>query len=185
MQLSTARLIIRPFQPEDLEPIHAILLRAFGEEGTTRADRRSWLTWSTLNQEWLPRMHQLPTGDLAVTLRESRELIGSVGLVPLLDVYDQIPGLGSGVSNGLTTPEVGLFWAIDTPFRGRGYATEAGRALIDYAFTGLRLRRILATTEYDNLASQAVMTKLGMRLLRNPHPEPGHLQIVGLLENPQ
>ena len=185
MQIDTARLRIRPFQPDDLETIDAILRRAFGKDGTTLAERRAWLTWSALNQEWLPRLHQLPSGDLAVTLRESGELIGSVGLVPLLDVYGQIPGLGSGAQSesGLTTSEVGLFWAIDEPQRGRGYATEVGRAMIDFAFTTLRLRRILATTEYNNLASQAVMTKLGMRLLRNPHPEPEHLQIVGLLEN--
>lgn len=38
-------------------------------------------------------------------------------------------------------------------------------------------------TEYDNLASQAVMRKLGMRLERNPLLEPRWLQVVGILEN--
>ena len=44
------------------------------------------------------------------------------------------------------------------------------------------LKRLVATTEYDNFASQAVMTKLGMRLERNPFPEPPWLQLVGILD---
>ena len=78
------------------------------------------------------------------------------------------------------TPEVGLFWAIDPAQQRQGYATEAARALIDYAFDRLRLWRILATTEYDNHASQAVMLKAGMTLTRNPRPDPPWMQVVGV-----
>ena len=38
----------------------------------------------------------------------------------------------------------------------------------------------MATTEYDNHASQAVMRKLGMTLTRNPHSEPELMQVVGV-----
>ena len=55
--------------------------------------------------------------------------------------------------------------------------------MIDYAFTRLKLRRIVATTTYDNAASIAVMRKVGMRIERNPYPDPPWLQVVGLLEN--
>ena len=80
------------------------------------------------------------------------------------------------------TPEVGLFWAIDPPRQRQGYATEAARAMIDYAFDTLRLWRILATTEYDNHASQAVMLKAGMTLTRNPRPDPPWMQVVGVAQ---
>lgn len=96
------------------------------------------------------------------------------------------PGLraaGEAVSPARATPEVGLFWAIDPTQQGRGYATEAARALVAHAFGRLRLRRIIATTEYENVASQGVMRKLGMRVERNPLPEPPWLQIVGVLDN--
>ena len=53
--------------------------------------------------------------------------------------------------------------------------------MIEHAFAEFRLRRIIATTEYDNHASQAVMRRLGMRLERNPLPEPLWLQVVGIL----
>lgn len=49
---------------------------------------------------------------------------------------------------------------------GQGYATEAARALIDRAFAESDAQRVIATTYQDNLASQRVMQKLGMRFVR-------------------
>jgi predicted acetyltransferase len=69
------------------------------------------------------------------------------------------------------------------PFRGQGYATEAAQALVDYAFQYLQLKRIVATTTYENAASMGVMRKIGMRIVKNPYSEPPWLQIVGVLEN--
>jgi len=63
-------------------------------------------------------------------------------------------------------------------------ATEAGRALLEYAFDTLRLRRVIATTTYDNVASMGVMRRLGMQLHSNPRSEPDWLQIVGVIEAP-
>ena len=56
--------------------------------------------------------------------------------------------------------------------------------MIDYAFETLRLGRILAGTEYDNMASIGVMRRLGMRIERNPYPVPEWFQIHGVLEGP-
>ena len=78
------------------------------------------------------------------------------------------------------TPEVGLFWMIDPAHQRNGYASEAAQALIEYAGTGLNLRRIIATTEYDNAASIAVMHKLGMSIDHNPLPTPAWFQVVGV-----
>jgi [ribosomal protein S5]-alanine N-acetyltransferase len=184
--LETPRLLVRAFQPDDLVDIHRILNEAFGVGDNPPDDlteRRSWLEWSRLSQEWLPKMHQPPYGDRAVVLKSKGQLIGSVGLVPCLSPYDQVPELRSGpTSSGFWTAEVGLFWAIDAAFRNQGYASEAAQALIDFAFSEMHLGRIIATTETDNLASQAVMRKLGMRICHNPLPTPPWLQVVGVLE---
>jgi len=187
--LETRRLIVRSFMMEDLPAIHRVLDQTFGDgtnigNAAALQERSAWLQWSMLNQEWFPKLHQPPYGDRAIVLKVTQAVIGSVGLVPLLDVYDQIPGLGTtDPSSGYTTPEVGLFWAIDPAYQKQGYATEAAQAMIDDAFMRLRLKRIIATTEYDNHASQAVMRKLGMRLEHNLLPEPHWLQVVGILEN--
>ena len=181
---------MRGFVETDLDAIHRILDQTFGDgskanDDAAREERRSWLRWPALSQRWLPALHQLPFGDRAVVLTDSDELIGAAGLVPLLGPYEQIPGLRIGAGDsGLYTPEVGLFWAIAPEQQRKGYATECGQALIDFAFEQLRLRRLLATTTRSNVASQAVMRKLGMSLFENPEPEPPWLQVVGLLENP-
>lgn len=59
MSFETARLRIRPFHPADLDAIHLLPQRCFGQDGVSRDERRSWLTWSELSQEWLPKMHQV------------------------------------------------------------------------------------------------------------------------------
>lgn len=187
ISIETERLFLRPFVRHDLESVHRILNSAFGAEGdqaAALAGRRSWLEWSRLNQEWLPKMHQAPYGDLAVELRGSARVIGVAGYVPLLDVYEQIPELRDGAgASPFNIPEFGLFWAIDPAYRRQGYATEAARALIDHGFNTLKLKRILATTDYENIASQKVMLKAGMRITRNPLRDPRWLQVVGVIEN--
>jgi [ribosomal protein S5]-alanine N-acetyltransferase len=55
------------------------------------------------------------------------------------------------------------YW-IGMAYWGRGYATEAGRAVLGFGFTALGLNRIYATHLTRNPASGRVMIKLGMRL---------------------
>lgn len=53
---------------------------------------------------------------------------------------------------------------------GRGYATEAGRAVIEMARHALPVRRLRASHHLDNPASRRVLTKLGFReVRREPH----------------
>jgi RimJ/RimL family protein N-acetyltransferase len=188
--LETSRLIIRAFKPGDLHAIHRILDLTFGD-GTKIADeaalneRRAWLEWSRLSAEWLPKMFQPPYGDRAVVLKNTDQVIGAVGLVPCFDVFEQIPGLNRGGPPSVyRVPEMGLFWAIDPDHQRNGYATEAAQALIDFAFQQLRVKRLIATTEYDNAASIGVMRKLGMTIAQNPLPDPPWLQVVGILDHP-
>jgi RimJ/RimL family protein N-acetyltransferase len=56
-----------------------------------------------------------------------------------------------------------LGWAFDPAFGGRGYATEAVRALIDLCFGPLGLRRLHADCFFDNEPSWRLMERLGMR----------------------
>ena len=188
--LETPRLIIRAFQSADLHAIHRILNLTFGD-GSKIADeaalneRRAWLEWSRLSAEWLPKMFKPPYGDRAVVVKSANEVIGSVGYVPCFDTFEQIPGLGRGEPHSAyRIPEFGLFWAIDPARQRQGYATEAAQAMIDFAFQQLRAKRLITTTEYDNTASIGVMRKLGMRLEKNPFPDPSWLQVVGILDHP-
>jgi len=56
-----------------------------------------------------------------------------------------------------------LGWVLDPAFRGRGYATEAVRALLKVSFEGIGVRRIVASCFLDNDASWRLMERVGMR----------------------
>jgi RimJ/RimL family protein N-acetyltransferase len=184
--LETERLRIRPFVMDDLEAAHHLLDHDAWQTGQTLAQREAWLRWAVLNYDALAGLYQPPYGDRALVQKSSGRLIGAVGLVPCLGPFGLLRALGgSPVDPGArrNVPEVGLFWAVASAHRGKGFATEAARALIDYAFTTLNLRRIVATTEFPNTASQAVMRRLGMRVESNPLAEPVWFQVAGVLEN--
>ncbi|GAA3134744.1 MULTISPECIES: GNAT family N-acetyltransferase [Nonomuraea] len=56
-----------------------------------------------------------------------------------------------------------LGWTLDPAYGGKGYATEAVRALIDISFKRLGLRRLHADCFYDNEPSWRLMERVGMR----------------------
>ncbi|MDP9369957.1 MAG: GNAT family N-acetyltransferase [Chloroflexota bacterium] len=186
--LETERLVVREFEPGDLEAVHELLDVELGPEGAlTREERHEWLTWTVLGYRQLAQLHQPPYGDRAIVLKETGRLVGACGYTPVLDALGQIPSLRGGGRErpGLTSSEVGLYYALAPAHRGRGYATEAARALVDHAFARLQLTCIVATTTFDNAGSVAVMRRLGMRIDRNPHPNPPWLQVVGVLDHPE
>ena len=177
--LRTERLLIRAFTDADTTAIHRVLELSFGDgslvdDAAALEDRRSWVEWQALNDRWFPQMLQPPYGDRAVVQAGSGELIGAVGLVPLVGPFDQLPGLRPGPAQEQdgSIPEVGLFWAIHPDHRRRGYAVEAARAMIGHALGTVGLRRVLALTEHGNVASQAVMRASGMTVLVYPEPDP-------------
>lgn len=184
--LTTERLLVRPFTMGDLHSAHHVLSEAWSEpheERDTRlAAREEWLRWSIASYEQLAGLFQFPYGDRAVVRKADGRLLGSVGLVPVVAPFRQIPDFPEYDGSGRWYSEVGLFWAIDPAEQGQGYATEAARALIARAIEQLQLARVIATTGHGNAGSIGVMRKLGMRILRNPLPAPAWLQVVGLLE---
>lgn len=145
-------------------------------------DRERWLRWTQLGYQQLAELHQPPYGERAIELRESAAVIGLVGLVPSLGPFGALPSWPE--PGPLHRPEVGLYWTVAPERRGRGIASEAAAALIAHAFAELRLARVVATTEHTNLASIGVMRRLGMRIERNPSPEPEWFQTVGVLDAP-
>ena len=82
--------------------------------------------------------------------------------------YEQSTGafVGRGgpswaVVEGAECVEIG--WALRQEVWGRGYATEIGRAGLEYAFSVLGVEEVVAFTEVHNARSRAVMERLGMR----------------------
>jgi ribosomal-protein-alanine N-acetyltransferase len=85
----------------------------------------------------------------ALELLETGEFVGFAGLaVPQFEAH--------------FTPAVEVGWRLSRSAWGRGYATEAGEAAIDFGFERAGLVEIVSFTSVGNHRSRAVMERLGM-----------------------
>lgn len=144
----TDRLIIRHLQTSDLDALQAIFgdaeVMQFGPGVQTVEWMRKWL------HDCLE--HTYPTygvGPYAVTLQPNGEMIGYCGLFHFPDIGGQ--------------PEIEIGYRLARRYWGAGYATEAARAVRDYAFTVIGLSRLIAMIDPGNTASIRVAEKLGMQ----------------------
>jgi [ribosomal protein S5]-alanine N-acetyltransferase len=82
---------------------------------------------------------------------------------------------------GFTSPPVdGMVatgYELLPAYRGKGYATEAVRALVDWAFAHPEVRKVVAETLPDNEPSIRVLQRTGFRRARKSS-EPGHIRFV-------
>lgn len=146
MQLTTNRLVIREFAREDVPEVHAyasdpVVTRHMIWGPNSLEDTIAFVDAAIAMQERHPRQDF----EMAVTLRETGELIGGCGL--------RVVGPAQG--------EIG--YCFNPRFWKQGYASEAAEALLRLGFGELGLHRIYATCRPDNTASAAVMRRIGMR----------------------
>jgi [ribosomal protein S5]-alanine N-acetyltransferase len=179
--LETGRLIIRELTMDDLDSINNILNHANGSNITV-SERQAWLQWTVLGYEMFAMLEQPHYGERAIALKDTGELIGAVGIVPYIDTFNRIPAFHRAEGSPASA-EVGLYWAIDPAYQRQGYASEAARIVMDYLFNHEKLGRIIATTGYDNVASQKVMQKLGMTVYQLEEPQPPDQFVVAVIEN--
>jgi ribosomal-protein-alanine N-acetyltransferase len=160
MKLQTARLVLREFDPGDVSTVLAY-----------QSDRRylrhtPWTTRSDADvRDFVEMMVSWATEDprtkfqLAVT--HDGVLIGNCGVRKL----------------GADPPEAEYGCELAPSAWGRGYAEEASRALLSFAFESLNLHRIVANTTTGNGLAIALALRLGFR--EEAH-RLEHVQIGGL-----
>lgn len=136
----TPRLLLRPGWKEDA-PALAAAIADFSVVG--RLANAPWPYRMADAEEFLAQDHgPLPNFLIFARTHGAPRLIGGVGLATA----------DAGVELG--------FW-ISRSYWGLGFATEAGRAVVDLADKGLRLPRLAASHFVDNPASRRVLHKLG------------------------
>jgi RimJ/RimL family protein N-acetyltransferase len=169
VRITTARLVLRPFSTRDADRIRSIVQSGvqFLPPGTPA--KVSGIT------HWLKTgVHELHRSGQGVHLA-------------MADADDRVVGAISlfKTSWGAGTTEVG--YGVHPLYRGRGFAPEAVRGLVDWVFATTELRRIDLTANLDNLASLRVAQKAGFTwegVLRDAAMEddgPHDLVIFGLL----
>jgi RimJ/RimL family protein N-acetyltransferase len=158
-QLTTERLLLRPWRDEDREPFAALNADpAVMEHFPSMLSRAQS---DALAERIDGDLRRLGYGLWAVEVPGEAPFIGFVGLQRTDDdlPFDQ-------------TTEVG--WRLARSHWGRGLASEAARAAIAFAFAELALGEVVAFTYAGNLRSRRVMERLGMRHDRAAdfiHPE--------------
>jgi RimJ/RimL family protein N-acetyltransferase len=145
-EIDTERLRLCALDNRHFEAYAAML----GDADTTRfvgdgqpLDRmNAWRSMAMLLGHWALRGY----GMWAVERRDSGEFIGRVGL-----------------HNPEGWPDIELGWMLVPDARHQGFATEAARAVLDFAFTRLAVPRAISLIRADNSASERVARRIGGR----------------------
>ncbi len=147
--IQTDRLLLRPFVAADLDALANILarpdvMRYLDDDPLTRDEVAAVIH----EREGMNRLDtQGDTLMLAIALRDSGVMIGSVNLI----WHSQEHAQG----------EVG--YTLHPDHQGKGYASEAVRAIMTYGFREIDLHRIVGTCDDRNSASARLLERLGMR----------------------
>lgn len=147
MQLETERLILREFRASDVDAVHEYgsdpqVVKFMPWGPNTREETENFIDLCITQQSEDPRR----SFELAIQFKEEDRLIG---------------GCGIRVSQP-SHSEGNIGYCLNKDYWGRGIATEASLALLRYGFEELRLHRIYATVDPDNVGSIRVLEKIGM-----------------------
>jgi RimJ/RimL family protein N-acetyltransferase len=146
VELHTARLTLRPLRAADLDA--AVMLGADARVMNSLGGPLS----PSQSGSWLERQlaHWQRHGYGRYLVTRDADFVGFVGL----SRFDFDHGIVPGVE---------VAWRLAFDEWGKGYATEAARAVIEHGFTSLDLDEIIGVTSVDNVRSRRVMDRLGVQ----------------------
>ena len=178
--LETERLLLRPFTIDDAEDLHRVV---YSDPevchffcGKTRPleavrERVAYRAFEAADSDW---------GFLGVVRKSDQALMGLIALQCCVTSYIRWEDAPEEPTNRV---EIELSYALGRDYWRQGYATEAGRAMLAYAFNDLKLPRIAYAVDGKNEPSIALMRTLGFTLSKNHHPNYPD-SVVGVLVNP-
>ncbi len=160
MTIKTERLILRPWQSKDLEPLAKL-----------NADPQ------TMEFLFTPLTFEESAARLELYTKHIEEHGWGLWAVSVPGVSDFIGWIGLWPINFEThfTPAIEIGWRLLPEFWGKGYATEGARAALHYGFDVLKLDEIVAIIVPANVRSMRVVEKLGMH--RDPKDDFDHPKV--------
>jgi RimJ/RimL family protein N-acetyltransferase len=145
-EVETERLLLRGWRDADTDAWAEVcaddeVMRALGREGGLSLGD-AWRDMAIMAGHWALKGY----GHWILELRSTGELVGRTGLYYPPD-----------------WPALEMGWTVARPHWGNGYAGEAARATMEWARAELGADHLISLIEDDNLRSQRVAEKLGMR----------------------
>lgn len=141
MNIATERLIIRKFTYEDWRCVH---------EYTSDFNVMKYMPEGVFSEEYSKEFVIKNSSENArnfpVLLKKDQTLIGHIEFHKYF---------------GEHTYEIG--WVFNPKYYNKGYASEASYSILKYGFETMKLHRIIATCQPENIPSYRVMEKIGMR----------------------
>ena len=145
--IETERLILRPWQKEDLEPFARLnadpRVMEYFPSVLSRGES------DQLAKKIQAKIEKNGWGFWAVSLKENATFIGFLGLN---DIDPSFP----------FAPAVEIGWRLAFDAWGKGYATEGAKAVLQYGFETVNLNEIVSFTAVQNQRSRRIMEKIGM-----------------------
>jgi RimJ/RimL family protein N-acetyltransferase len=146
--LETTRLRLRHFMDSDLTLFMAYrndpeVARYQGWEGISEPEARAFIQEQKEVQPGVPGQWF----QIAVELKETDMLVGDCALK--IEEHDE--------------RQVEIGYTLSRAYQGRGIASEAVSCVLEYAFVTLGLHRVVAMTDCENVASVALLERLGLR----------------------
>lgn len=163
--LETKRLMLRRQILEDLDDLWALycnpeITRYIPDAPRSREEARQELEWHMNGHPRFPEF-----GLWATIHKETGKFIGRCGLLPWT-----IDGQN----------EVEVAYTIAQDYWGQGLGTEAARAILQYGFEKLNLSRLISLIDSENIASQKVAEKIGMRFEKEGRDDLGSFLIYSI-----
>ncbi len=154
------RLTLAPFSPDDIDLSFAMFTDPVVLEYTggvmSKADIRAKIP------DWSKRGGNGCIGVWTVSDKETGEKYGSAALLPL-PVAERETDYSLVAPGQMPECDIEIGYYLKHSAWGRGYATEASRRLLRFAFEDGGLHEVVATFDEDNLASRHVLEKVGFR----------------------
>ena len=150
IEFETERLKLRAWQEADLQPFAQLnadqdVMRYFPSVLTLKQS-------DDLAHKFQSLILEHGWGFWAVELKATGQFIGFTGLNAQPEQF-------------IFSPCVEIGWRLAKPYWHQGYATEAAKACLQFAFNTLKLNEVVAFTAVHNTASEHVMQRLGMQAM--------------------
>ena len=147
--LETPRLLLRHLELRDVQELYSLYqdieIRHYFPDGVlSYDDTKEELEWYINGHPQYPKL-----GLWATVHKESGKFIGRCGLLPW-EIDD--------------TLEIEIAYLLNKDFWHQGFATEAARGIMSYGFEKLHLTRLICMMHPENVASQKVAERIGMKL---------------------